>query len=196
MTVALLVISDGRHEYHHRSLASALEHLPKFDHYVLVEDLDHRLGFAGAIQEGWRRVLATAAEYVVHWEADFIARTPVPVDRMIGVLRRHPHLAQISLKRQPVNEAERVAGGFIERDPDSYTEIHDGDVFTEHRVCFTTNPSVYRAELCRSGWPQVPRSEGVFTHQLLGAGLRFAVWGCKTDAPMVEHVGERAGRGY
>lgn len=196
MSVALLVISDGRWEYHHQALASALEHLPRFDQYVWVQDPDHELGFAGAIQHGWEQI---HTDFLFHLEADFLLNGPVPIRRMVSLLKRQPHLAQVCLKRQPWNEQERAAGGIVEQHPDEFSERQDiAAVWTEHRRFFSTNPSIYRSALCRLGWPQEPESEGMFTHRLLeDPRVRFAFWGGKFAPPAVTHIGEtRAGVGY
>lgn len=199
MSIAFLLISDGREEYRERTLASAKEMFPEPDHFIEIDDSDHELGFAGAIQAGWERVIETEAEWVIHCEQDFTFNRPIPLDRMIAVLKRHPHIAQMSLKRQAWSPAESLAGGFVELNPDAYSQhVDQGDIFTTHRVCFTTNPSVYPAALCHQGWPQVENSEGIFTHRLLeDPEARFGIWGGKLDEPLVEHIGaERAGLGY
>jgi hypothetical protein len=198
-SICLLVIDDGREEYLARCLASAAEYLPPMDACVMVDDSAHELGFAGAIQAGWDGVLGTGCEWVFHLESDFLFDGPVAIDRMLDVLQREGHLAQISLKRPPCNGAERAVGGFVELNPDAYAQHVDrGDIFTTHRVCFTTNPSLYPAATCRHGWPQEERSEGAFTHRLLeDPEVRFGIWGAKFDPPAVTHIGkERAGVGY
>lgn len=200
MKVALLIIGDGRDDVHERAAASLREAVPgeAFAHTIAVDDREHRLGFSGAVQEGWDRVLATDATHVTHFEADFTFNAPVPLDGMIALLDRQPHLAQVALKRQPVNPEETAAGGIVEQHPDDFTERSDDlATWTEHRRFFTTNPSVYPARLCRMGWPQEPESEGKFTHRLLADPLlRFAFWGGKFDPPLVEHIGVRVGTGY
>lgn len=202
MTVCLLLIGDGREDYHERSYASLMDAIDRrvIDDVVPVDDSEHRLGFCGAIQAGWDRALQLGADYIVHVELDFIFNAPVPLDRMIAVLERHPELAQLVLKRQPWNEQEHEAGGIVEQHPDDYLDRQDdgGDVWTEHRRFWSTNPCLYSTHWCRLGWPQEPRSEGVFTHRLLADPLlRFAFWGAKTAAPLVEHIGdERLGKGY
>jgi hypothetical protein len=210
MTVALLLISDGRHDYLERTLASLTTALGfRSEHelrqsftgdgnqWVHVRDDDHLLGFAGAIAKGWNQV---RTDHVFHVEADFVFSDRMPaLGEMIDLLQRQPQLAQVALKRQPWNAEERVAGGIVELHPDDFTERHDDyAVWTEHRRFFTTNPSVYSSRLCRIGWPQEPQSEGMFTHRLLRDPLlRFAFWGAKLDPPRVEHIGaERAGVGY
>ncbi len=199
MKTCLLMIGDGRDDVHDRSVASSLKHLPTFDRVVTVDDTTRELGFAGAIAEGWRQVLAGPdVDWVFHLELDFLFHEDVPLERMIGVLVAQPKLAQMSLKRQAVNDAETAAGGIVEAHPDDFTQMSNhGDVWTEHRRYFTTNPSVYPAALCQLGWPQVPESEGHFTHQLLDdPELRFGIWGPKFAAPAVQHIGTRAGHGY
>lgn len=199
VSIALLRIADGRDAYHQESWGSALEHLPKVDHVVTVDDREHRLGFAGAIQQGWDQITETDASWVFHLELDFLFHKQVPLDRMIAVLDRHPELAQVCLKRQPVNDQEQAAGGIVEVRPGEYTQrVENGDIWTEHRLCFSTNPSVYPAALCHQDWPQTERSEGVFTHRLLeDPEVRFAFWGAKFDPPLVHHIGDaRAGHGY
>lgn len=199
MSIALLRIGDGRDDYHDRSFASAVENLPKVDAVVTVDDRDHKLGFAGAIQQGWEDILDLGADYVFHLELDFTFCEPVDLHAMIDLLERQPHLAQVSLKRQPWNERERAAGGIVEADLDDFTEQRDDQaVWTEHRRYWTTNPSVYSTRWCQLGWPQEPQSEGVFTHMLLTDPLlRFAIWGGRHDPARVTHIGDlREGGGY
>jgi hypothetical protein len=199
MRTALLFISDGRTEYHELSWRSAMDNLPAFDEYVAVEDPDHSKGFCGAIREGWDHICGLDVDYVFHLELDFTFNEPVNFDEMVDLLERNVEVAQVSLKRQPVNEREREAGGIVEADPDDFVEASDEyATWTEHRRYFTTNPSIYRASLCRLGWPQEAESEGKFTHRLLRDPLlRFAIWGGKHDPPKVQHIGEvRAGALY
>ena len=200
MSICLLLIGDGRDAYRERTLASLFTALPAFDDFVEIDDREHRLGFAGAIQRGWDRVLQTGCEYVFHREADFTFNDEVPLLKMCGILKRDPRLVQIALLRQPWNEQEKAAGGIMQLHPEDYTEQRHGDaVWTEHRRNFTTNPSIYRAKLCERGWPQESESEGKFGLQLMAEDpeARFAFWGGKNDPPLVEHIGaERKGTGY
>ncbi len=199
MSICLLLIGDGRDDYHERSWQSAKRMLPRPDHMVTIDDRTHELGFAGAIQAGWDQVSQTGADWVMHLELDFEFLQPVPLARMIALLERQPQLAQVVLKRQAVNELERAAGGIVEQHPDDYLQCSDGpDVYTTHRRFFSTNPCVYSTRWLRLRWPQEPHSEGVFTHRLLADPLlRFAFWGGKHAAPLVHHIGDiRAGTGY
>lgn len=193
--ICLLFITDGR-PCAADAFASVKRHLPKPDALVITDDTDHTLGFHGAVQAAWQQV-PDEADYVFHMEDDFILQQDVPLNQMIWLLENKPWLAQVSLKRQAVNEEEKAAGGIVEAHPDDFEERSENDIdYTVHRRYFTTNPSIYRAELCKRGWPQVPHSEGVFTHQLLADDYSFAIYGEKHAAPLVEHVGIRQGTGY
>lgn len=199
MSVCLLRIADGRDAYQEQCWESAVRMLPRFEHVVTIDDRAHELGFAGAIAEGWRQVLQTGAEWCFHLELDFTFAEPVDVAAMIELLGEQKHLVQVALKRQPVNALEIAAGGLVQQHPDEFRQrVENGVIWTEHRRYFTTNPGVYATKLCRHGWPQVPESEGVFTHRLLqDPDVRFGLWGGKLDAPLVHHIGDvRAGTGY
>jgi len=154
VTIALLFISDGRTEYRERALASAKEMLPEPDHFKEIDDAEHKLGFGGAIQAGWRRILTeTDAEFVFHLEQDFTFNWRVPIFEMAAVLRAQPHLVQLALRRQPWNEEEKAAGGVVELHADDFTEAGlNGWRWLEHQRYFTTNPSLYRRELCEYGY--------------------------------------------
>lgn len=201
MTTVLLLISDGREDAEARCLRSMELMVPPVDHVVHVDDADHRLGFDGAIREGWQRIrrIRPIPRYCLHLEADFVFLEPVDLAGMADLLDRQPDVAQVALKRQAVNQEELAAGGIVELSPDDFTERSDGRAtWMEHRRWWTTNPSLYRTELVHAAdWPVGPDSEGRFTHMLLrDPGLRFAIWGAKFDPPRVEHIGVRVGVGY
>jgi hypothetical protein len=194
---ALLLISDGRDEYLEQTLASAADMLPEFDHFIRIDDDAHELGFAGAIQEGWRRVLQTDATHVFHLEQDFTFRRPVDISAMARALDACPHLVQMALLRQPWNQAEREAGGIIEQHPTSYTSVvWSGLTWREHKRFVTTNPSLWPRWVLERGWPDGPESEGRFGIELFASdpSLRAAFWG---EGVWVDHVGDvRSGVGY
>ena len=222
MVVAILVMTDGREEYLDRCIESAHKHLqgpisewwmhddtgneqyradlreryPDFTHIALGQ----RRGFGGAIAHAWDALSRySKANWIFHLEQDFIFTGPVPLTDMIEVLEDHPHLAQMALRRQAWNEAEKAAGGVVELQPESYVSMQDMRArhWLEHRVCFTTNPCLYRRSTAKLGWPNVNRSEGHFTAYLLGKGYRFGYWGARNSGIWVEHIGHtRRGRGY
>ena len=162
-----------------------------------------RRGFGGAIINAWRHLADHASNddrFVFHLEDDFTFNRPVDLDDLAGVLTAHPHLVQLALRRQPWNDAERAAGGVVEQHADDYTEHTDGvHAWLEHRLFFTTNPSLYRRGLVHQGWPTGDQSEGRFGLRLTASdpALRFAFWGGRDSGEWVEHIGaERAGCGY
>jgi hypothetical protein len=194
VTVALLVLADGREEYLAATIASARANLtgPITERWLYAEGGDDayrarlaelypeftrigdgpRRGFAGAIQDAWRILTErSACEWVFHLEQDFTFNRPVDLASLIEVMDPRPHLVQMALRRQPWNAAERAAGGVVEEHPDWYTDCRaDGRAWLEQRMFFTTNPSLYRRSLCGTGFHPPPRSEGMFTHRLLHDG--------------------------
>lgn len=167
-----------------------------------------RSGFDGAIIRAWAEIAdRSLAWWVFHLEDDFIFRREVDLIAMAGVLAMQPHLVQMALRRQPVAPAEIAAGGVVECFPDEYAERSDqlGNVWLEHRLFFTTNPSVYSTDLCRLGWPFGEHSEARFTARLLRDGysdatpdaVRFGYWGSRDSGEAVEHIGaHRVGTRY
>lgn len=229
MTVAIAMFTDGRPyifekqrkiSWEIRVSGNVLRRLifddsadPGFRKRLLEEFPDwtvvswpQRLGFGGTIHHAWKMLGAmTEVDHVFHLEDDFILNANVDLQVLAGALDRHPNLAQLALKRQPWNDAEIEAGGIVELQPHAFDESGDDYLrWIEHRLFFTTNPSLYRRTLCNVGWPDRPQSEGFFTHQLLREGspeasadrVRFAFVGGRYSAPSVIHVGQRAGIGY
>lgn len=221
--IALVVITDGRTEYITRTIPSALANLDgpiserwiyddsgdadhlawlyqTFPQFRIIHHVQGRQGFGGAIREAWRTLrFESAADYVFHLEDDFTFNRPVPLEDMIEILDENPRLAQVALRRQSWNSAEKAAGGVIETNPDAYIERGGHFVsFLEHDLFFTTNPSLYSRRLIEQhDWPTGEKSEGMFTVQLREARRTFAYLGERTDGPWVHHIGdERTGTGY
>jgi hypothetical protein len=118
---------------------------------------------------------------------------------MISVLRSRPNLAQLALRRQPWNDAERRAGGIVEQFPSQWADCHDGrNGWLESRTNWTTNPSLHPREVCDLTWPEVPESEGHFSRVLLASPeIRFGYWGSRDSGEWCEHIGRhRVGTGY
>lgn len=245
--IALLVMTDGRREYLPRTLASLEEMVTgPISRRIIHDDSGDptnwawlaetwpeyavlrtggRHGFGGAIRSAWQylRGLDQDTEYVFHVEDDFLFHRPVDLAAMATVLAEQPHLVQMALRRQAWNPGERQAGGVVEQHPEQYRQISDpaGHTWLEHRLFFTTNPSLYRRSLCWLAWPDGPQSEGhfglnLFTDQpplLSGRSswaawrastgalppheLQAAFWGARDSGAWVEHIGHhRVGSGY
>lgn len=158
-----------------------------------------RKGFDGAYRRVWAMLAAVKEPHVFSTEDDMIIERPVNLDDMAAVLDANPHIAQIALRRQAVNDLEKAAGGIVELNPDAYQEHYDGlDYWLEHRQFFTTNSSLFRRELCKRGWPEGSESEGRFGIELFkDPVIRSAFWGKRSDPPLIRHIGEqRIGYGY
>jgi hypothetical protein len=158
-----------------------------------------RVGFGAAIDRAWRLVAHCPERFVFHLEDDFTFERPVDLGDMAAALDLYPYVAQLALRRQPWNDDERAAGGVVEQHPADYEDADlGGHPVLLHRRCFTTNPSLYRTALCRSGWPLGADSEGHFTHRLLAdPDVRFGFWGARDSGEWCRHIGDqRAGVGY
>lgn len=192
--VELWLHDDTGDDGHRRALAERYPHVTRIGE-------GPRRGFGGAIRYAWSQLLERSrAEYIAHWEDDFLAAGVVDLTAMATVLEANPYLVQIALRRQPWNAAERAAGGIIEQHPDDYHQVTDGrHTWLEHRRFFTTNPCLYRRSLMERGWPEGEQSEGHFGLSLFAENpqARAAFWGPRDAPPAVEHIGyERVGTGY
>lgn len=230
--ITLLVMTDGRPEYLHRTIASFdamavpgnlvtrriihndspdpafaawLAHT--YEGFEIVQSWKsiqgERSGFGGAIRSAWSHLRAFPGDerFVFHLEEDFLFNRQVPLDEFARVLDEKRHLAQMALRRQPWNPVERAAGGVVELNPHDYVQANDlkGAVWLEHRLFWTTNPSLYRmALLADHEWPEGEDSEGMFTiHLREDLGLRFAYWGARDSGEHVHHIGHhKTGTGY
>ncbi|WP_373067550.1 glycosyltransferase [Gemmatimonas sp.] len=223
MSIALLVITDGREEYLRRTVASAEANLLPSEEIAerwMFDDTgddDYRAdlanefprfrvfgcggrrGFGGAIRAAWASLrLHSKAEYVFHLECDFTFNRAVNLDDMQDLLGIRPNLAQVALRRQPWNDEEHRAGGIVEQHPESYEETRFFNLaWLEHSRFFTTNPCMYRRELMSLRWPEGAQSEGMFGLALKASGMNFAYLGARDSSPWVHHIGdERVGSGY
>jgi hypothetical protein len=220
--ICLLVMTDGRDDILAETLPIAAAHVPHdrlvihddtgdYAHRRMIADTyrslsvdviggEQRRGFGGAITAAWEYIANKPEPFVVHLEDDFVLSRPVDWVDLADTLTRHPHLVQLALRRQPWNPEEHAAGGIVEQHPADYLDCFDhGGAWLEHTRFFTTNPSIYRRDLCRRGWPTGPNSEGRFGIDLIAETpeSRFAYWGSRDSGEWCEHIGtDRAGTGY
>lgn len=209
--IALLVMTDGRRDYIHQTIASASCKLdgpigPLFMFDDSADDNNHqwlrtnfpgfqliykdtRQGFGGAIQSAWNHIRQYDFDYVFHLEDDFTFNRTIPLYDMVDKLEENPYVYQMALRRQAWSSEEKIAGGVIERWPESF---HQQEGWISHRLFFTTNPSLYRKSLIETRtYPNVKDSEGHFSQSIIMSDpeAKFGYWGDKTDAPWVEHIG-------
>ena len=207
---ALVVTSHRGDLYLPETLAIAREMLPwdRIEWKVLVDDAGDtscgdqfdaiswsgaRTGLAQAVQRGWNYCLDADFTHVFHLEEDFHLLEPVDLDAMADVLDEFGNVAQITLKRQPWSPEEQRAKGIVEMDPQAYVEVAFPHEWTQHRRCFSLNPSLIPARIVRQGWPQGNEAEQ--TQRLVEAGQVFGFWGRKYDPPRCLHVGSQGGMG-
>lgn len=218
--ITLLIMTNGRREYLERSLATVSNLKGNFTRTVIHDDsgskefqdwLKSRYpyeviessesnGFGKAIISAWKECRKDKNEWIFHLEEDFLITEPVEVTEMIKVLKKNPHLIQMALLRQPLGGREKRKGGIVNSHPERYFDKSDGiHNWMEHRVYFTTNPSVYAKTLIdRYPWPDTTYSERVISRQIFADPNNFcAYWGKRSDPPKVRHIGEvRTGSGY
>lgn len=225
MSILLVVMTDGRWDCIKRSIPSALASLEgpvtrriihddsgrteyrnrlksAFPSFELIHPGRTRQGFGGAIRQTWNWINQNTTEDFVFWlEDDFLFNQPVRLENLMTVLNENPYLAQLVLKRQSWSSAEWAAGGVVEQRHWEYEQKQDDheNIWSEHQLFFSSNPSLFRRSLCSEVWPEGNQSEGNFTYNMrIGyPDMKFAFWGKKFDPPMVHHMGDRrVGSGY
>lgn len=188
--IGCIVVSD-RGDLYLPGCINSLQENVRADFTEIVDDHEHKLGMAGAVRRAWQWALDSGCDYLFHVEEDFRFLQPVDLDSLRYTLDRNPLLAQVVLKRQPVNDEEIAAGGIIESHPDDYTECKAWGrniIWTEHSRIFSLNPCLIPRRVLELGWPD--GNEAEFTQRCIDAGYRFAFYGARHAPPVVEHVGE------
>jgi hypothetical protein len=203
MDYTLLVLTHGKSPTLDGTLASFLEHvLPAPTESLVVCDgpgpgqslSETQLGFCEATRRAWAIAAEAPTSHVFWLEHDFRFDRDVDLAELAAVLDVDRELAQMALLRQPVNEAERAAGGLVESRPGQF-ELQDG-LWMRQRSFFTTNPSLMRTTfMLGNPWPAYPdQCEGRFGIDLIERGYAFGMWGA--GEPWVSHFGVRDGFGY
>lgn len=214
--VCLIVVTHGRRDCIARSIPSALANLRglPITRRVITDDsgdIEYQAwlrltfpdfevvhgkpgGFAANVIRGRKAAIASGQRWVFWLEDDFTFDRPVPLGQMAATLDADPTLTQMALRRQAWFPAELEVGGFVEQNPDAYTDTPWG---MRHGLFFTTNPHlVSRSFLIENEWPKRAGSEMAFSRQVLTDGRASGYWGPRTAEPWVQHFGERTGSGY
>lgn len=202
-------ISDRPADLYLDRCVKSLDDQPDAAHIGLrhvVDDRDHRLGMAGAVNAAWEWALGIDSalgrcEYLLHVEEDFEV-FDLPLAQMRYVLDRNPHLASVVLKREPWSQLEHQAGGQMEVNPTAHTQhgafgrnVH----WVEHDLLFSLNPCLIPRKTLELGPPpsNARGFEAEFADVCRANGLRFAYYGKLDDKPRCRHIGaHRAGNGW
>lgn len=218
--IALAILTDGRAELFADTLESARANLKgDIAHRFIVNDsgdlnygiwlkqqakefkvYNHpeRLGLAGAVQSVWEKALVTDCEYLFHLEGDWTFNEPVNVYELAALLIRRPYLAEVVLQRQPLAPEEHAWGG-VAAHPDWVQQSDDWAAWVEEETIFSLNPCLVPRRALEIGWPSGPLgvgNESGMTNACVARGLRFAFWGHKHDAPIVNHIGAYRSEGW
>ena len=156
-------------------------------------------GFCKATARLWAKCAEADVNFVFWLEHDFLIERRFNLAPLAALLIEKPELAQVALVRNAVNEREENAGGIIDVHPrsDYVHVVRDNHQWLEHRINFTTNPSLMRRQFMEENpWPDYSSEcEGKFSADFLARGYHFAYWGDGT--PWVTHVGPmRTGHSY
>lgn len=208
MGVSLLVITDGRmHELQECIKSLAINVNYDFDYKIIVNDsqdaeftsflmndIDHftvlhnrpKGGLSGSIRTGWD-FLKDKTDYIFHVEEDFTFPKVINIQDLCFKLEES-QAVQMLLKRDPVlaNPQEAAFGGYIESDPDAFTQ-HNG--YMTHRKFFSLNPGIYSTNICKIGWPDGGGEYEFYEHLKQYTNSPCAIYGSKFDAPLVNHIG-------
>ena len=221
MSIALVVITDGRGDYlketidsYHKMAVGDItdqimvndsgdsnytaylnETYPEFLH------IDHvtRRGLAGAIQSGWNCALQHNIEYIFHLEEDFTFNEKCDLNMMVNFLECHPEYAELCLQRQAWSQ-EEIDGARWYGDSPLYTNMQD-DTFEwfEHKELFSVNPCIIPRRILELEWPSGPigiGNEDGFTQRCLDNDYKFAMLYHKEHTPMVHHIGGSRSEGW
>lgn len=202
-----VLVYDGPELY---GAASPAPNIGVVDTVWTIATTPSRGGFCAATKRAWdlasREVVPELDVDHVFWlEHDFDFLRPVDLRDLAHVIdRRATHLAQMALMRDAVNPDERDAGGLYQLRRAGYEHVMDfvpgpsgaNIDYLEHRLYFTTNPSLMRRDwMAAHPWPDyTSECEGRFGLDLVADGWSFGAWG--NGEPWVGHAGVRDGFGY
>lgn len=200
MKYALAVLSHGDRKQILQSSVMAFDRnvFPRPTQVIHHHDEDSE-GFCKATARLWEKCAEADVNFVFWLEYDFLIKRTIKLAPIAALLIEEPELAQVAFIREPVNEVEVAAGGVYQMHPPTdYTPFAvNGHRWLEHRINFTTNPSLMRRQVMEDNpWPNyASECEGKFSADFLARGYRFAYWG--GGEPWVQHMGPmRTGHSY
>lgn len=222
MKVLLGIIDNKRPEYLSKTIES-IEQKLNFDFIskVLIDDSGDKMysnylldmygnnysicshstnkGLSGSIRSLWDIARSIDVDFVFHVEGDFLFNIDIDINNLSRIFEVESNLAQVALKRQPVNHEEASVGGLMEMNPSTYVDKYIESLdfnWVEHRNYFTLNPSLYPRWVIDLGW-EVGWGEKEFSDRLFSNQLnRCGFFGKKEDPPIVTHIGTSRGSNW
>jgi hypothetical protein len=198
--IGLAYISDRGDLYLPQCEDSLNAHLRPINESVVIDDRDHTLGMAGAVQAAWDWALTAEVDYLLAVEEDFVFLADVDLSMLAAILDWDQTLAQVVLLREPFSPLEIAAGGIVHLDPFLYTEesFGPGCTFLRHGAIrdwgWSCNPCLIPRRVLEMSYPDT--NEQGMTRQCLDAGLQFAFYGARDDPPRCRHIGAVRGQGW
>lgn len=157
-------------------------------------------GYTKAVTAALDVAVGSGQPWVFWLEDDFVFNEPVDLAAMQTTMLANPHVAQLTLLRQPWYPEELAAGGVIETYPEWEDRFAQRAGWIEHRAYWSNNPMLTRRSfLAAHRWPQKPGSERRFSEALFAdePATTVGIVGHIGDVPRVTHIGtDRAGTGY
>ena len=193
--VGLAYISDREDLYLPRCKASVEEHIDyPFVAVTTIDDRQHKLGMAGAVNAAWSWAVDNDLEFLLHWEEDqFIVRT-LDIEDMVTVLDLNPELSHVVLNRYPYGGDIALGGPMkaLGAEPKECTGC--GAKWSTHKTLFSLNPCLIPRHVFELGYSN--ENEAGMTKVLLDQGYEFSFLGHPTDEPYISHIGDIRGAGW
>ena len=220
MKICSVVVGDGRIQYLRQAVASYHKSVINADDYlIMINDtgdsgyarvLDdefpefkiihhpERRGLGGAVRSAWTEAVKTGCDFVFHVEEDFIFPDEIDAFDLVKLLVSRPHLAQMCLVRNAVNDQESAAGGMLHVDPSRYTECSNGQVdWLEQSSLFSFNPALISIGVIEHALHTATDFlERDVTDVLTPQGYAFGLLGKMSDDPRCIHIGTQHSSGY
>jgi hypothetical protein len=223
--ICLICFTDGRPDVLSKTLESFKRNLVTddgesfyFDHTILSDDSGQagvqrslygrfavidkhkdRIGYTKSMIRTWD-LIPKDIDFVFHLEDDWVLERPVMIKDMIWILDQNKNMAQVVLKRDPVNSNEFAVGDMLLQHPEDFTDkSYESINWCEHNRYFSCNPCLYPGWVVEVGWPDCEYSEGNFMFRLREKypNVLCSYLGKQRDVPLITNIGfHRAGWGY
>ncbi len=148
-----------------------------------------RLGLSGSGKLAWELMLAEGVDYAFWLEEDFVFNHNINLNKIIELVESN-NLAQMALKRDPNNEREHLAGGWMQTLPSETFTQRQG--YVEQEWLFILNPNIIPKWIMELGWPDGGGETEITSkiHQHY-SDIKFGILDTIECSPHVIHTGSR-----